>query len=500
MFGTEKRQRLTLISTLLVSFLVRSIGISSRPVWYDEAFAVLFAEKGPGAMLVGTLTSTGTGAADIHPLGYYSFLWVWMRAFGQSLVAARLLSILAGVATIYFVYLITKRLFDIRIASIAALFVALAPFHIHYSQEIRMYAFLAMWLTIATYAFLRGSKHDSWMWWALFSVASALAQYTHNLAAIYLIPLAIFPLFRRDKKTLMAVILASMGALLLYLPWLVQLPSQFSRVSNAYWVERPGIAKLFTLLLTYVTNLPVPEGWLFPALFIALAATSIAIVQTFRGIERNASGIWLFYLSFAPPLLLFLVSQWVPVYIERALLPSGVMFCIWLAWAFFSTSMPMIFRTVLVGLLAIGVVLGIWHHASYRGFPYAPYAEVSGTLRMKMATGDIIVHSNKLSMLPMLYHDRSLPQLYVTDPSGSSTDTLAKATREVLELKAAQNIYEATQNAHRIWFIIFERSIAEAQAAGMETHPQMNYLHQNFVHSETEQWGELQVHLFEKKP
>lgn len=54
-------------------------------------------------------------------------------------------------------------------------------------------------------------------------------------------------------------------------------------------------------------------------------------MQTFRRAYRNLNALWLFYLSFAPPLLLFLVSQWVPVYIERALLPSGVVFCIWLA-------------------------------------------------------------------------------------------------------------------------------------------------------------------------
>ncbi len=191
-------------------------------------------------MLYGTLTATGTGAADIHPLGYYTLLWLWMRAFGQSLIAVRILSILAGGTTVLFVYLFTQKLFDTRIASIAALFVALAPFHIHYSQEIRMYSFLALWLMTATYAYLRGSTQNSSAWWMLFSQTSALAQYTHNLAAFYLIPLAITPLLYRDKKTLVAVTLAGLGAVALYLPWLVQVPAQFTKISNAYWVERPG--------------------------------------------------------------------------------------------------------------------------------------------------------------------------------------------------------------------------------------------------------------------
>jgi hypothetical protein len=75
---------------LILALLVRLLGIISRPIWYDEAFAILFSEKGLGAMLYGTLAPTGTGSADIHPLGYYSILWLWMKVFGDSLVATRL--------------------------------------------------------------------------------------------------------------------------------------------------------------------------------------------------------------------------------------------------------------------------------------------------------------------------------------------------------------------------------------------------------------------------
>ncbi|PIZ25089.1 MAG: hypothetical protein COY47_07900, partial [Chloroflexi bacterium CG_4_10_14_0_8_um_filter_57_5] len=45
-------------------------------------------------------------------------------------------------------------------AALASVFVALAPFQVHYSQEIRMYSFLALWLMLATYAYARGAKGD----------------------------------------------------------------------------------------------------------------------------------------------------------------------------------------------------------------------------------------------------------------------------------------------------------------------------------------------------
>jgi hypothetical protein len=136
-------------------------------------------------------------------------------------------------------------LFNEQTAFIAGLFVALAPFQVHYSQEIRMYAFLAMWLVAATYAYWQGSRTADWRWWGVFAITCALAQYTHNLAAFYLIPLALTPVLQRDWRSLRATVLAGFAAVILYTPWLIQLPAQFAKVSNSYWVEKTRRRALF---------------------------------------------------------------------------------------------------------------------------------------------------------------------------------------------------------------------------------------------------------------
>ena len=489
-----------LISVLLLALIVRLVGIAARPIWYDEAFSILFAQKGLAAMLYGTLTPTGKGTADIHPLGYYFILGNWMKAFGDSAVAVRLLSILAGVATVFIAYLLARDLFDTRIANIAVVTLALAPFQVHYSQEIRMYSFLALWLLIAAYAYRRATINHSWGWWIVFSVSAALAQYTHNLAAFFLVSLALWPLLRKDWKNLGAVTLAGLGALLIYLPWLVHLPSQFAQVSDAYWVERPGIASLFTLLLVFVTNLPLPNGWLYFALFLSLAVTAIAMFQTFSRQNRNPDAIWLLYLSFVPPMLLLLVSQWIPVYIERALLPSGAIFCIWLAWAFFGTSLPSLLRTALLGLLIIGAGVGLYQHVTYRGFPYAPFQELDVFLRERSQPGDKIIHASKATRLPMAYYDPTLPQAYITDPPGSNTDTLAVATQQVLGLIAQPDIVSATRDAERVWFIVLQRHIDAYIQLGYKDHPYLSQLAESFVLQTNEAWGDLRVYLFVRPP
>lgn len=489
-----------LISILLLALIVRIMGIAARPIWYDEAFSILFSQKGLAAMLYGTLTPTGNGTADIHPLGYYFLLGNWMKVFGDSVIAVRLLSILAGIATVLVAYHLARALFGTRIAKYAGITLALSPFQVHYSQEIRMYSFLALWLLIATYAYRRATTNRSWIWWIVFSTSAAMAQYTHNLAAFYLVPLALWPFLHRDWKNLRAVALAGSGALLVYLPWLVHLPSQFAQVSDSYWVERPGIASLFTLLLVYVTNLPLPDGWLYFALFLSLAVTAIAVFQTLSQQNRNSDATWLMYLSFAPPALLLLVSQWIPVYIERALLPSGAIFCIWLAWACFGTSLPKILRSALVGLLIIGAIVGLYQHVTYRGFPYAPFHELDISLGERILPGDGIIHASKATRLPMAYYDSTLPQEYITDPPGSNTDTLAIATQQVLGLIAQPDIASATRNAERVWFIVLQRHIDAYIQLGYKNHPYLSQLEETFSLQTAETWGDLQVYLFVRPP
>jgi len=498
--AANKRQN-AFPTILILAFIIRLIGIASRPIWYDEAFAILFSAKGLAAMLYGTLAPTGTGAADIHPLAYYTLLWLWMQAFGQSLTVVRLLSILAGVTTVAISYKLTSELFNKRIANLAALFVALAPFQVHYSQEIRMYAFMAMWLLLATYAFHRGIKRGGLRWWILFSASAALAQYTHNLSVFYLVPLAATPIFDRNWRNLSKVILVGLGAVILYLPWLLQLPSQLTKVSNAYWVEPPTAAKIFTLLLVYVTNLPLPNNsLLFASLFITLTVISIAMMQTFRRAKHNPKALWLAYLAFTPPILLFFVSQWVPVYIERALLPSGVIFCVWLAWALFDTQLPTILRNGLLALLAAGVAIGLYQHVTYRDFPYAPYKELNTALSERIAADDVILHSNKLSILPSIYYDPNLPQTFIADPPGSSVDTLASATQQVLGLDAEADIKSAAGESERIWFIIFEQSNQEYVQRGESMHPHLAWLADHYSLIEIENWGELRLYNFSKLP
>ena len=62
---------------------------------------------------------------------------------------------------VWLVYLIASRLFDKRTGLIAALFAAINPFLIYYSQEARMYEMLAALAALLFYGLVRFILHES---------------------------------------------------------------------------------------------------------------------------------------------------------------------------------------------------------------------------------------------------------------------------------------------------------------------------------------------------
>jgi hypothetical protein len=255
------------------------------------------------------------------------------------------------------------------------------------------------------------------------------------------------------------------------------------------------------LALTFVTHLPLPSQLMAPGLFVSVLVIVLAAFQSYKAAKEKIPqfkiGLWLFYLSFTPALLLWLFSQWRPVYLERALLPSHVVFCIWLAWVFIKTPAPKWIRLFMSGLLLIGMAVGLYEHYTYQGFPYAPYQAMDNSLSERVRPGDVIIHSNKITYLPALYFDSSLPQLFIIDIPGSKTDTLAEPTSVALGLRDAADIQTASINERSIWFVIFQKEIDEEAADGNPPNENLQYLLDHFQLSSTEAWGEIWLYHFQ---
>lgn len=501
--------RLVLVLSLALG--MRLINLDARTLWYDEAFAVLFAETGWDAMVEGTLTPVEGGAADVHPLLYYQTLNWWMSLVGQSPAAVRLYSVWVGVLTVGAVYLLARDWFGEQTALAAALIVAVAPFHVQYSQETRMYALLGLLLTLATWAYWRAWQHQRVRYWVAFGVLAGASMYVQQLASMVLVALGLLPVLYRDRRLLMRTAAASLLALALYLPWLLNLPDQLGKLRQ-YWVEKPTIWHFWLVLRSFVSvNLDFAAVWWLPTF---LLATILTVFVCWRGCtvlrsgqvardERVAVG-WMLWLAFAPMILMWLVSHiFQPVFLPRALVPSALMYYIAVAWLFTRADMP----RLIVAVLALGCVVvaafGLVTHYTWDSFPTPPFDEAVDYLAQHREQGDVIIHGNKITMLPMVYydHDRQIAQYYVRDIPGSGSDTLAVPTQKVLGLLAHECVAEASEGALRVWYVTFEQLEEEMRVLVgddpvNEQYDSLSWLRTHYSERDVMRFSDLNVYLF----
>ncbi|MEA3408149.1 MAG: glycosyltransferase family 39 protein [Chloroflexota bacterium] len=221
----EGRSTLLFLALILVlALILRFWHVDAQSLWYDEGWSVHLAREGVRSAL-----AQAASAGHTHPPGYYLLLMAWVRLVGSSVIAVRGLSALLGLFTVLGLYRLGTVLFDRSTGLTAAFFLAIAPAHIIYSQEARMYALLALCFTVLLGFFYRLGADDrpwsrgDWITLAFWEIA---AIYTHYFAFFLLIGMSAWLLPRlvvyvKEGRPRPRRWLGVQGiALLAFLPWL----------------------------------------------------------------------------------------------------------------------------------------------------------------------------------------------------------------------------------------------------------------------------------------
>ena len=159
------------------SALLRFVTLDHQSLWYDEALSWQLVVQPFGDMVQGVADTENT------PPLFYVLAHFSTELFGADEVGLRLVSALAGVATIAVAFLCGRELADRRAGLIAACLVAANPFLFWFSQEARAYALLVLLTAIALFCFLRVIAEPRSRWaLAGWVVSSAAAVATHYFA------------------------------------------------------------------------------------------------------------------------------------------------------------------------------------------------------------------------------------------------------------------------------------------------------------------------------
>ncbi len=475
-----------IVAILLLAFALRLIVIETRPLWYDDAFSVLLAERGPAAIASGT-------AADTMPPGYYLLLSAWMNFVGQTPLAMRMLPVSLSLLGLAFVYVIAKRAFGRRAAEWAIFLVALMPFQIYHAQELRMYTLLALGVLMNWYGVMR--LENRWGL-ALVALGTAIALYSHNLAFVSLLAGNIYFLLQRAWRVQGRLILAQLGGALLFTPWLFYVPTQLEKIQRAFWTQTPGLLDVVQWLLVFTTYLPLPPPLIALALFVAVLILILVVWQLFKIARTKKFSLLGLVVTSAlvPPILLFILSFLIrPVFVPRGAMASALMYGILLA--FVASRAPRVFQ---IGLAAFALLFASallpFYYSAYGEWRRAPYVEADAFLRAQRREGDVILHDNKLAFLPMHLYDRALPQVFLADPPQSDNDTFAPASQAAMELYPI-DFDQAVRGKTRVWFVIYQTAIDEAQALN-QPHANLARLDQHFQRVQETNYGDLRILLY----
>jgi mannosyltransferase len=177
-----------LAALTILAAALRCFTLDLQSLWYDEAFT-------PVHVLRPSLTATLHGVLHTEntPPLWYVLEWAISRVLGTGEVALRLLSALAGVATVPVAWAIGRELSGRRATAIAAAaLVAVNPLFVWYSQEARAYGLFVLTAALTMLCFLRARRDPTPRRLALFAVTAALALLSHYFAVFLLIPMVLW--------------------------------------------------------------------------------------------------------------------------------------------------------------------------------------------------------------------------------------------------------------------------------------------------------------------
>jgi 4-amino-4-deoxy-L-arabinose transferase-like glycosyltransferase len=180
------------VLVILLALALYLYGLDSKSLWYDE---------------LGTLTNAGWHGSWLDALRnpltiptvpkppLYFLVTHLSLSLDSSTFATRLPSAVFAALTIPLVYVIGRAFFGRQTGLLAALLLAIAPLHIRYAQEARMYAMLTFFSMLSLYLFWQAIRTNWLRWWLGFALVTLLSLYTFQFALLSLGVITLFALW-----------------------------------------------------------------------------------------------------------------------------------------------------------------------------------------------------------------------------------------------------------------------------------------------------------------
>ncbi|MFN8471625.1 MAG: glycosyltransferase family 39 protein [Anaerolineae bacterium] len=277
------------ISITFLGFVLRVLWLDRQGLWVDESLTL-----GRTSWVFARLW---TDLPLEHVPLYFMVANLFTKVAGDGDFALRFPSVVAGVVAIPLIYQLSRRLFGVAVALVAALFLAVNPFQVWYSQDARMYPQLVA-LSLATLLALdvaldgEVSRRQQIFAWTAYVVASAATFYTQYYGVLTLIIAAVYGILRlatmhpRSRSPWLRFIGAEVAIGVLLLPYLPRVLRFVHFVSHHD--PAPIGAAEFARLFNFGTTMPPSTAtWLGVAGLVLYGLGILALA-----INARSGGAW----------------------------------------------------------------------------------------------------------------------------------------------------------------------------------------------------------------
>jgi mannosyltransferase len=170
-------QLIILAAVTLLASILRFYKLGQWSFWGDEFITVRNA------------LNMGWESAITRPISLI-LTKVFIEAAGVSEATARIASASIGVVTIPVLFFYSRKMTNSSVALIASLLLAVAPWHIYWSQSARFYTALLLFFTMALYFFYLALEHDRIIY-LLFSMVFLFLSLQERMLGAFFVPIVV---------------------------------------------------------------------------------------------------------------------------------------------------------------------------------------------------------------------------------------------------------------------------------------------------------------------
>lgn len=465
----DKRSFIALFFVVVLAVALRLIRLGTFSLWHDECHNLLISEDLYGAVVHGELIAN-------HPPLPYIMLAAW-RFIGMDYNewTIRGMPLIFGVLGVVAVFWLARLLFGNRVGVISAFLLAISPFHVLHSQDLKEYIYLPFFASVMVgffYLAVTGNRKRDWF---LYGLLAGVCCYTEAFVAPLLVTinfwfLAQWPRVRKEFKNWF---FANVFGVLLFLPWLgIMLGRVHLYLVKAehWWVPWPDFWSIIfyfkTIAFGYASAKPYFHLAFFVFAFAAILGSIIALFKNRRGATLLIS--WMV----VPVAIVFALSYvGQSIFLTRAMIPYAIPVYILVAVCISAFTVPAVRSALLIGITILCSV-GLYNyyernfhpeqHPHHPGVhPPQEYKAAARHIRDHLEDGDIVIHASLATWLPFQWygfkgqphytggmHEPFNKMIASANPVNTTYDYYLRLWPEVLE--------ELIHEDRRVWFIFSE--------------------------------------------